>query len=267
MDVKIGLVAGVRGSLNTIREWVEHYISLGFDKVILYDNNTDCNVMDYLKGLEEHIICTKGNNRQLSTYNEAYRTYKDEFDWLAFFDDDEWLVLNEDKTIKDYLSRDCFKKVDCIHINWKMYGDNGHLHPTGEPTFIQFPEPCDLDTRTIYNWPQNCHIKTILRCGKTIQFTNPHFCIPDNLVCVNNNGDRVGNGPFINYNYDLAELRHYQYRSTEEFCRKRLGGRGGMQFDEIPYNHTEDIASYFTYNEWTQEKLQLIKDYLEGKWK
>lgn len=267
MDIKIGLVAGVRGSLNTIREWVEHYISLGFDKVILYDNNTDCDVIDYLNGLEEHIICTKGNNQQLKTYNEAYRTYRKDFDWLAFFDDDEWLVLNQDKNIKDYLSRDIFRQADCIHINWKMYGDNGHLHPTGEPTFIQFPEPCGLDTRTTYDWPQNYHIKSIVRCWKIIQFINPHFCIPNNLVCVNNKGDRVGNGPFAVYNYELAELRHYQYRSTEEFCRKRLGGRGGMQFDGLPYNVREDISSYFTYNEWTPEKESLIRAYLEGEWK
>lgn len=266
VDIKVAVVVGVRGSLNTIREWVEHYINLGFDKIIIYDNNTDCDVQDYLQGFGEYVICTKGNNRQLQTYNEAYRTYRNDFDWIAFFDDDEWLVLNQDKTIKEYLSRDCFKKVDCIHINWKVYGDNGHLHPTGEPTFIQFPEPCDPEVKTTYPWSQNCHIKTILRCGKTVQFTNPHYCIPNNLVCVNNKGDRVGNGPFINYNYELAELRHYQLRSTEEFCRKRLGGRGKVMYDGYPITVANEISWYFRYNERTPEKEQLIQDYLEGKW-
>ena len=256
----------MRGSLHTVREWVEHYISIGFDKVIISDNN-DCDVMDYLQGLEEHIICEVGNNDQLSTYNGLYGKYRGEFDWLAFFDDDEWLVLNKDKDIKEYLSRDCFKDADCIHINWKIYGDNGHLHPTGEPTFVQFPEPCDFEVRTTYRWPQNCHIKTILRCGKNVLFNNPHFCMPADLVCVNNKGEKVANGPFANYNYELAELRHYQLRSTEEFCRKRLGGRGDHMFDWYPITIKNEIEWYFTYNELTKEKLQLIQSYLRGEWK
>lgn len=265
--MKVGVVVGVRGSLHTIREWVEHYVNLGFDKVIIYDNNTDCDVMEYLQGLEGHIICTKGNNRQLQTYNEAYRTYRNEFDWLAFFDDDEWLVLKKDRDIKSYLSRDIFRKADCLHINWKIYGDNGHLHPTGEPTFEQFPEPCDLNVRTTYKIPQNFHIKSIVRCGKTIQFINPHFCIPNSLICLNDKGDRVSNGPFAEYDYELAELRHYQLRSTEEFCRKRLGGRSDVMYDGIPIVVKNEIDWYFTYNERTPEKEELIKGYLEGKWK
>ena len=91
--------------------------------------------------------------------------------------------------------------------------------------------------------------------------------MPADLVCVNNKGDKVANGPFANYNYELAELRHYQLRSTEEFCRKRLGGRGDRMFNGYPITIKNEIEWYFTYNEFTKEKLQLIQSYLRGEWK
>lgn len=269
-----GVVVASNNDNQYIREYVEHYLSIGFDKVIIYDNNDidgPC-PLDALKGLEKHIIYTnirgdKSKTRQPATYSDAYNKYNYYFEWLCFFDNDEYLFLNQDKSIKDYLSRDMFKDIDVIHVNWKIYGDNGRIHPDPNlSTFEQFPEPVNLNTRTAYSCPQNDHIKTIVHCtGKEIYFNHPHFCRSRNseVIAVNESGIRIRNDwPWTPYSYNFAELRHYQLRSTEEFCFKRLGGRGLQRFDGSPVKIKDEIQWYFSYNEYTEEKMAFIVEWL-----
>lgn len=267
--MKVALVAGVKQENTTLREWVEHCLSIGFDHLLLWDNNFKDgeHPEDVLDGLFDRVEIRdiRGQRvQQLKRFNESYRELSGEYDWLAFFDADEWLVLNHDSNVKDYLSR-FPENVSCVHVNWKMYGDNGHLHPTGEPTFEQFPEPCPYDTLVQYRWPEDEHVKTIVRTNKDAVFGNPHFCTVRGDV-VNNAGDPVANTYRCPVNYDIAELRHYQMRSTEEFCRRRLA-RGWDQFDGSVHNAPQQIKRYFAQSEWTREKQDLIDSFIKGDWR
>ena len=266
--MKIGLVCGTKGAGHLLREWAEYYIELGIDKLILFDNNTPNRVFEDLKGLEDYLIVLDGKDgEQLSQYNYAYNKFGNDFDWLLFFDDDEWLFLNEDADLRSYLSRDCFKDTDCIHVNWKLYGDCGHVHPVeGLSTPEMFPDPLPLNMRVYYPFPENCHVKTILHCkGKNLRFPNPHFVIGNNISAVNNAGVPCNSkSPFSPYNYDLAELRHYQLRTTEEFCYKRLGERSRHMYDGPQFNPQKEIQRYFIYNQRTPEKEKFINEYLNG---
>ncbi|EHH67502.1 glycosyltransferase family 2 protein [Gluconobacter morbifer] len=120
--------------------WISWYIALGFDTVILFDDNS---IYDSVA----KIIRAKGNFdirlirvsqsatyhavRQVQIYNHVSTTYRDEFDWIAFFDADEYLDLyGED--IKDFLSR--MNDYDSVAFNWANYGWNGHvMRPSGPP--------------------------------------------------------------------------------------------------------------------------------------
>ena len=272
--MKVGLVVGVKCDNSTLREYVEHYIKLGFSKIILFDNNDihGENPLEVIHDLKPYLIYIdhrgdESYGRQLKYYTEAYLNFKDQFDALAFFDSDEYLFLNKHSNISDYLSEPMFKDADCVHINWKMYGDNGLVHPIpGKSTFEQFPNPCPLDLPSSYNFPINSHVKTIVFCkGKHLFFRHPHFCSSatnERLVAMNASGHLVANEcPFVKYDYEYAELRHYQLRTTEEFCNRRLGGRGRTMFDGVPFNPKNEIDYYFKFNERTPEKEQCIRDY------
>ena len=267
--MKVGLVTGVKNENATLREWVEHYYSLGFYRIFIWDNNDVEDPMDVLQGYEDFVKILdhrNANKDQLVAYNTVLKMDTG-CDWLAFFDADEYLVLKEDATISDYLSR--FPDADCIHINWKLYGDNGHLHPVpGMHTFDQFPKPCPRDVRVQYNWAENEHIKTIVRTGLwSVKFNNPHYCLcPKGIKVVNNRGLRVSNTYRAPIDYTLAELRHYQMRSTEEFCMKRLS-RVGKQWDASVYGRDQQIRRYFAQCERTPEKEELIKNFINGNWK
>ena len=270
--MKVAVVLGINNDSQYLREYVQHYLSIGVDTLIMFDNN-DTDGDDPRPVLEEfkhNIILIdkrgdKSRNRQWSYYTEALIKYKREDDWMCFFDNDEFLFLNKHKSIKHWLSMPFFKDVDCIHVNWKMYGDNGWLYPAPElSTFEQFKHPCPLDLKAVYPFPHNNHVKTIVHCTqKPIYFSHPHICYTTNgsLIAVNASGKRCdSNSPFCPYDFEYAELRHYQLRSTLEFCQKRLG-RGPMRFDGSIVNAKQEIEWYFMYNKRTPEKEELIKKY------
>ena len=85
-----------------LEEWVRHYKKLGIDKIVIYDNNdVDGEHIEDISFINEQI----SNNYidvykipgeecvQMKCYNECYKKYSDEYDWLMFFDIDEFLML------------------------------------------------------------------------------------------------------------------------------------------------------------------------------
>ena len=120
-----------------IREYIEYYLDLGVDKIIIYDNN-DTNgetfnyvIKDYIdKGVVDIIDYKDRKICQLSAYQDCYKNYRDNFDWIMFFDCDEFLKLEKHKNIKDYLSDPKFNDFEIIHINWLIYDDNNLVTKT-----------------------------------------------------------------------------------------------------------------------------------------
>ena len=78
------------------RGFVEYYKHLGFDKIIIFDNNDiggesfDQVLQDYIHYEFVEIIDVKGmSSIHIPTFNYCYQKYNKRFDWIAFFDFDE----------------------------------------------------------------------------------------------------------------------------------------------------------------------------------
>ena len=92
------------------REYIDYYRKLGFDKIIIFDNNNledekiEDVLHDYKKANFITIINARGvESAQLPLLNYCYQKYNMLYDWIAFFDFDEFLFINGSKTIKDYI--------------------------------------------------------------------------------------------------------------------------------------------------------------------
>ena len=117
-----------------IREWVNYYISIGFDKIILYDNNEIDGenlidpIKDYVDSGQLDLINARGKKGyQVEAYNDCFQKYKDEVDWILFVDIDEFIAFDEEKpfNIKEFInSNDKFKNCDIIKFIWSHYTDN-----------------------------------------------------------------------------------------------------------------------------------------------
>ena len=93
-----------------IREFVEYYHLLGVDKIFLYDNNElngeyfETMVKDYIKINYIEIIDVRGLlSIQIPVYNHCYHKNKNIFNWIGFVDIDEYLYIENNETIKNYL--------------------------------------------------------------------------------------------------------------------------------------------------------------------
>ena len=273
--MRVGLVCPIRQGQEYIRDYVEYHLNLGFDKIILIDNNeTDGpNPMDQLIEYQQNIIYidARGNHethRQNALNTRVYQTYYTEFDWLFFSDDDEYYFLNQDNNIKDYLSRPMFENVDVILVNWKIMTDNGHTHYENIPVTERFteaaPENLILKYRSI---KENCHVKSGVHCRRSdIIFGHPHFPIAStNLITVNGSGvPTKGRTAFTIIDYRYIELRHYMYKTAEEFCKNRIGTERYYQnakYDGIPVDNRKEIDLFFCVNKWTPEKREIIDKY------
>lgn len=273
--INAAVCVGVKGDpqIGRIREWCLHYINLGFTRIYLFDNNDidGPNPLDVLADLTDYIqyIDIRGNynpNRQWVSYSLCYLSNSNKHTHILFVDDDEYLILYQDKSINEYLSRPQFQNIDCIHINWKVYNSGDILFEDPNiPLIQQYTTPIPYNLCNYPNIPEDDHVKTLVRCSdKRIYFRHPHFadCTDGTLTCVNASGiPCTPSYPFSPHDYTLASLNHYQSRSVDVFCYKRLGTRSKVMFDHYPVNPTKEIERFFKYNDRTPEREQYIKDY------
>ena len=120
---KIALCIMAKQENNYIEEFVNYYINLGIKKIFLYDNN-DFNDKNYDKILNKYIqknLVKIFNFRGLYkpqdiAYKNCYDNYKNKYDWIIFYDVDEYLYINNYTNINKFLSLPRFKNCTSILI-------------------------------------------------------------------------------------------------------------------------------------------------------
>ena len=251
-----------------IREYVEYYKNLGITNICLFDNNYDSeeNFRDVINDYIENgfVILKDYRNRkvcQLDAYNECYQEYGDKYDWIAFFDIDEFMFIHGDKNINDYLSMEYFNKYDMIHINWQLFGDSDELKNDGRPLLQRITKPLDINLQTLYDFPDNFHVKSIIRGGLENVIWNQTSHTPMNsILCCNASGEECpSNSPFIPYDFRKAGLSHFTTKTAEEYALKIKRGFP----DGNPASKEKLLEIFFKRNEITKEKIQIFKEILD----
>lgn len=257
-----------------IREFVEHYKKLGFDNICLYDNNDPDGeyfedvIGDYIKS--GFVILKNKRGVQLAqvpSYTECYNEYKDQYDWIAFFDIDEFLHIDNGLNIKELLSKKIYNMpgVGCIKVNWKSFDDSGIVKTNGDYSVKKFKTHYKLVNKKTkgfnYLAPEasNCFTKPIIKTGiNNLKFTSPHGPLNDNrLKCVNTAGVLCKNKVF-NYETPTWEnccLHHYRFKTIEEYVLFKMirlwpdkyGDQGKSKLN---------LDFFFRYNKKTPEKVE-----------
>ena len=247
---------------NYIREFVEYYKTIGFDNICLYDNNDidgehfEDVIKDYIDS--EFVILKDWRGKELAqipSYTDCYNTYKDEYDWIAYFDIDEFLDL-DCNNIKEFLSDDMYndRGINCIRVCWKQFTDSNIIKTEGNYSVTKFNQYIPLD-KDKYCAQTKIIIKTQL---DNIIFDSPHGVIYNkdcHITCVNTNGDLCTNDIIINNpTWENACLNHYRFRTIEEYVLNkmvRLWPTTYMNGGKIGLN----LNLFFRYNTFSQEKL------------
>ncbi len=248
------VVLVVKDEAADIACWLAWYHLLGFDACIVFDDHSTDGTYEMLSVASRvqniHLYRTKGPRdtsyqvRQVESYRFALAEYVDEFEWLAFFDADEYLSLVQDKSVKSFLAR--FPEADQVSVNWCNYGSSGHYLKPRQPPIQAYT------WHRAANQPINRHVKSFVRPRKAgPDWVNVHcFNIPpEKRVLANGQRPNWSGEPGIidkDPDWSVAKLMHYQCRSMEHFI-ERLKKR--PQFQSLPglwqrydINEVEDTA-------------------------
>lgn len=269
--MKVAICAIGKNENLYIKEWVEYYKGIGVDKIFLYDNNDKEDgehfedvISDYINDGFVELINVRGKKVwQLIAYQDCYDKHKKEYDWFGFFDIDEFITFENMSSIKDFLSDKRFSSYDMIHVNWLVYGDDGQVHYEPRDVRERFINPAQcLDFVKDYEFPENCHVKSLIRGNRDVEWANTPHTPSNPLKCCDVLGREVDSqSPIIDpYVITRCWIRHYYTKTIEEWVTNKMK-RGWPDRTEEVSKSKDMIKDFFEINDATDEK----KDIAYGK--
>ena len=259
--IKVCLCTPAKEENRYIREFVQHYEKYGVDKIFIYDNNDiegeklDDILKDYIsKGFVE-ILNWRGKKSGLyKLMNECYRNNFQKYDWLIFYEVDEYIHLFNYTNIKDFLNETKFEKCEVVHLNLVCHTDNNLLYYENKPLAKRFPE---ITPRTKLGG-QKLEVKAIIRGHlPKVKIDNVHRG-DSNLKRCNGYGHKKSYHVIHALEIDdkYYYIDHYYSKSTEEFIEKI--NKYDFLHSDIGYKLLR-IDKYFSQSEITKDKLDLIE--------
>ena len=198
-----------------LKEWIEYNKIIGFDDIYIYENN--CDFSDMNLPYYVHLIKYPGISLQLKAYNDWIKNYSKYYDWGAFIDTDEFIVLKKHDCIKNFLS--AYNGVPALGLNWVLFGSKEVESLKGTNKVIERFVNCQRGV--------NKHVKTIVNFGlhrqnnSDVKFlsdphhTNSIMFSPDDLT-------RYFVSPFSPLGKrDTAYIAHYCTKTKEECMERR----------------------------------------------
>lgn len=275
-DIKVAVCCIIKMENHYILEWAKYYKKLGVDNIILYDNNdVDGPIAENIRDIPEiaemidsgfiiHHKIPGESVAQVKYYTQCYKDYGEQYDWIMFFDIDEFLTIDpnlECNNVKEYLALEIYDKFNMIHLNWKIYDDNNLIRVVDNDYSIQSRFTRELSTSFPNKNYLNKEIKSIVRGHlKNIKFVkNPHTCEGTGIVCCNALGQttlsNVQKSQIVVHKY--AWINHYICKTIEEYIHIKMVRKGGHTKHEKGLRYS--LNFFFTYNKRTAEKINYIK--------
>ena len=246
-----------------IKEYIHYYKKLGVKKVFIYDNNEVKG--EKLNGILRNeiiskivkIINVRGKKRnQINSYNNCISINRNKYDWLMFFDVDEFLYIENNQTLDEFLSESRYNKCEVIKINWLCYGDNDLLYYENKPVIERFIKNskfkrCNALTKSIVNVKNN----NISWGDKSVHY--PYLNVKkacDSLGNRVNIRKRSISPPIHKHIY----LKHYRTKSTDEFVDRIKKGDATFLIDKPLKFYKNRLKRYFALSKLTKEKIDIF---------
>ena len=263
--MKTALVAIGRRENQYAREWVSYHLALGFDHIYIYDNNHDGEerfetvLGDFVA--ENHVTIIDYRNRekaQRSAYNDAYQRLSAEYDWLAFFDFDEFLCFKNDGGSKFFTLHSSLFTFLCgipacyhaVMIPWLMMTDSGMVYNDGRPCLERFKESTGNGSGQ-----GKCIVRTRI---PGLRFTKSvHVPYEPALRCCTPKGEPTVQKRHQPQDTSVAYLKHFSTKTIEEWLtNKWQKGAAGITYDTFLQKYRD---YFFTINKRTPEKEAFIR--------
>lgn len=250
--MKVALCAIIKDSFH-IKEFCEHYIyNIGLDDVWLFEDEGSLSHKDAIANIphvhlapyvdpgQEYYHGSDSCYKQIELYNWFLERHRDEYDWLLFWDDDEYLNMNG-RNLKEWLEG--FSDVPFIELMWKCFHSTDLCRADYDmnrcveiPYGVQWWYSCKPMINTHFKHDiENVHIYY----DKWEAVDARHFSLRDKCF---NNVDY-----WNSYNGE-PYIEHFMFPTFEEWCYK-IYVRGDLAWGN------RIIADWFTpINKYTTEE-------------
>jgi hypothetical protein len=223
------LVAIVKNEARYLLEWLAFYDCIGVRHFVIFDNESTDETRNILKCYAQfvdieiiHWPSCGEISAQLEAYNYFIETYRNEFDFAAFFDLDEFLVPHNGVAFPDFLDR-IPDNAGAIGFNQRVFGSSGELTYKTDLVLRRFKR-C---SEPLYD--ENKYYKSMYRLRDIDSVTNVHgsslargqFSFPDFSPLPQ---DAARPGAAAEICCSDFQLNHYILKSLEEFRGKQRRG-------------------------------------------
>lgn len=273
--MKVYIITSAKFEECYVEEWVKYHLNIGFDKIIINDNNPKdypYQLKDILKKYidegtvvieryYDHFGHSDDPEKEFpNIYMWLYNKYKNEFDWFSKLDIDEFIKIGEtNNDIKKFLSQKKFNNMLCILLPLLPHSVKKEYHEK----YTRLKNNCDRFERTDESILETYYVKSIAR--KTNHLQNITHHIPGYDINYNNQdnitvfGFPDGSNPQLKvymytefteeghiainnkkrYYFDNANIcciNHYANKSAEEWDYKTLKFEADC-YDTSPYRN------------------------------
>lgn len=238
--MKIAICAICKNENLYLREWVEYHKNLGFDKIILYDNNAVDGefpqqvIFDYVDSGYVDVHNVRGEifketpvfNFQVTIYNKCLDEHRDDFDWIAFIDIDEFIEIEEFKNIHSLFKKYNYNEYDSIILSWNNYGDDTLFYNAKESKVQDRFLNLIKNNNITRDGLDNTWTKSIVNTKTTKKMNSAHGLYRPKCCCAW--GGQVWVPDYLNYTpnlqpiHNIMYIKHYPIKSFAEYLCRRI---------------------------------------------
>lgn len=248
-----------------IREWVQHYLDQGVDRITLINNNSSDNYLEELAPFLANGVVSlahdPGKYIQARVYEEALPTLRRQTKWLIVCDLDEFIYARKGfHTIREYVAS-LPSVVSCIQIPWKVFGSSGFIDHPGSGVRTNFTgrkcyEQLSDDDFGVLNGRISCkYIARLDRVRHLYVHRTELFwgdnCLPDGTIVASQVRQPVSESALSTY---PVHCNHYALQSEEYFRRVKMT-RGAADFASRDNVRTMSYFRHYDNNELQDREL------------
>lgn len=244
---KIALVCIAKDEDNYIEEWLNYHLKMGFDKVYVYCNDWSWEVP---KKYGDKVIAIpfNGLKKQVASYDNFLELYRDKYNFAAFIDVDEFIVLKQAENIKQAMYN--YRDVACLRLPIRTFGNNGldKVVSNNYAVIDRFTK-----ARTVYE-SIGKYIINLDLISRSQKFVDENWF--GHLPCTNPSRTTVWNG-YYNYfindeggNNEPIELNHYITKTWEEYITRKKNTdvkKGNLNYPEDKIKVAYDMVNCQTF--------------------
>lgn len=221
---RIAVASVVKNAGPKFAEWIAYQFAVGFDAVLILDNNSTDETADIARRFAETYDVriepwtATTPDYQTKGYDHLVGAMAAEFDWCACIDCDEFVVLPENRSLQDLVAVP--EDISGIAMPWAFFGSNGHETSPSDLVIRSFTK------RAEPAFGPNRQIKSIIRPSRFTRCANVHvYEMPGSYMDMTHKrydgmGVAIGHEP----DYTGGKLHHYFVQSRADWAAKLSRG-------------------------------------------